>query len=90
MILDSIEDIIRRVNTRAPIINLPIEKISLDLLIDTGRISLEDAEEMAHIEDEHTHSETLKNCVHKSDYLFNHILLSEFFRGLPYEVYRVK
>jgi G3E family GTPase len=90
MILNSIEDIIRRVNAQAPIINLPTEKISLELLLDTGRISLEDAEKMVNTEDEHTHSETLRNCVHKSDYLFNHILLSEFFRGLPYEIYRVK
>ena len=77
-------------NTYAPIINLPTDQISLDFLLDTGRISLEDAEKMANTEDEHTHSETLKNCVHKSDYFFDHILLSEFFRELPYEIYRVK
>ncbi len=59
MILSSIEDIIRRVNAQAPIINLPTKQISLDLLLDTGRISFEDTEKMASIEDEHTHSETL-------------------------------
>jgi G3E family GTPase len=90
MILSSIEDIIRRMNAQTPIINLPTEQISLDFLLDTNRISLEDADKMTNIEDEHTHSETLKNCVHKSDYHFDHILLSEFFRELPYEIYRVK
>ena len=59
MILDSIEDIIRRVNALAPIINLPTDKISLDLLLDTGRISLEDADKMSHTKDDHAHSETL-------------------------------
>ncbi len=88
--LDSIEDIIRRVNVHAPIINTPTEQIPIDLLLDTDRISLEDIEKMAQIEDEHTHSETLGNCVHKSDYYFDHILLSEFLRELPYEIYRVK
>lgn len=90
LVLGSIEDVIRRVNSQAPIINLPTEKISLDLLLDTGRISLEDAKKMTNTEDEHTHNETLWSCVHKSDFLFNHMLLSEFFRELPYEIYRVK
>jgi G3E family GTPase len=30
------------------------------------------------------------HCVHRSDYVFDHIQLSEFFRELPYETYRVK
>jgi G3E family GTPase len=90
MTLESIEDIIRRVNIYAPIINLPTDQIPLDLLLDTERISLEDKEKMREIEDNHTHSETFSNYIHKSDYPFNHILLSEFFRELPYEIYRVK
>ncbi len=90
MILSSIEDIIRRVNAQAPIINLPTKQISLDLLLDTGRISFEDTEKMASIEDEHTHSETLWNCVHKSDYFFDSMKIAGFFRELPYEIYRVK
>ncbi len=32
----------------------------------------------------------MNHCVHRSDYIFDHILLSEFFRELPYETYRVK
>lgn len=59
MILNSIEDIIRRVNAQAPIINLPTENISLDLLLDTSRISPEDLEKMKHTEDEHTHSQSI-------------------------------
>lgn len=90
MILNSIEDIIRRVNAYAPILNMRIEDIPLDALLDTDRISLTDAENMTHISDEHTHSETMSHCVHRSDYVFDHILLSEFFRELPYETYRVK
>jgi G3E family GTPase len=90
MILGSIEDVIRRVNAHAPIIHLPTAQIPLDLLLDTDRISLEDAKEMVDTRDEHTHSETFWNFVHKSEYLFDHIRLSEFFRELPYEIYRVK
>ena len=90
MILNSIEDIIRRVNAYAPILNMPTGDIPLDALLDTERISLADAENMLHISDEHSHSETMKHCIHKSDYIFDHMLLSEFFRELPYETYRVK
>lgn len=90
MILRSVEDIIRRVNIRAPIINIPTGKISLDLLLDTHRISPQDADKIAHTEDEHIHSEKFWNFVHKSDFVFDHLLLSEFFRDLPYEIYRVK
>jgi G3E family GTPase len=59
LVIDSIETIIRRVNAGAPIINLPTSEISLDLLLDTDRISLEDAEMMADIEDDHSHGESL-------------------------------
>ncbi len=90
MILESITDIIRRVNAYAPILNMPTKDIPLDALLDTDRISLDDAENMASISDEHSHSETMKYSIHKSDYLFDHILLSGFFRELPYETYRVK
>lgn len=89
-ILESIEDIIRRVNAYAPIINRATGNITLDLLLDTNRISLEDAEKMAETLDEHTHSESMWHYVHHSDYLFDHIKLSEFFRDLPYSIYRVK
>jgi G3E family GTPase len=90
LILDSIETIIRRVNAGAPIIDLPTSDISLDLLLDTDRISFEDAEMMADIEDDHHHVESLGSSVHRSDYLFDSRLLSDFFRELPYETYRVK
>ena len=90
MILNSIEDIIRRVNAYAPILNMLTEDIPLDALLDTDRISLTDAENMTHISDEHTHSATMNHCIHRSDYVFDHIRLSEFFRELPYETYRVK
>lgn len=89
-ILESIEDIIRRVNAYAPIINLPTEKITLDHLLDTNRISFEDAEKLTNTTDEHTHSESMSHYVHNSDYYFDHIKLSEFFRDLPYSIYRVK
>ncbi len=89
-ILDSIEDIIRRVNAYAPIINRSTVKISLDLLLDTERISLADAGKLATIQDEHSHSESMWYYVHNSEYLFDHIKLSEFFRDLPYSIYRVK
>ncbi len=90
IILGSITDIIRRVNAQAPIINLPTNQISLDLLLDTERISLVDIAKMVNIEDEHTHSGTLWNCVHKSSHQFEGIKIAEFFRELPYEIYRVK
>jgi G3E family GTPase len=89
-ILESIEDIIRRVNAYAPIINLPTEKITLDHLIDTNRISIEDAQKLNNTTDEHHHSDSMGHYVHNSDYLFDHIKLSEFFRELPYSIYRVK
>ncbi|NRH21024.1 GTP-binding protein [Candidatus Gracilibacteria bacterium] len=89
-ILNSIEDIIRRVNAYAPIINLPTEKISLELLLDTNRISIEDSEKLSEINDNHTHSETMGHYVYKSDLTFNHLKLSEFFKELPYSIYRIK
>lgn len=89
-ILNSIEDIIRRVNAYAPIINRETEDISLDLLLDTNRISIEDMGKLSETTDEHTHSESMWHYVHQSEYLFDHIKLSEFFRDLPYSIYRVK
>lgn len=89
-ILESIEDIIRRVNAYAPIINLPTQKITLDHLLDTHRITLEDAQKMTNTNDEHVHSDSIHHYVHNSEYLFDHIKLSEFFRDLPYSIYRVK
>ena len=89
-ILDSIEDIIRRVNAYAPIINRKTEDIPLDLLLDTDRITPEDAEKLNNTTDEHHHSESMGHYVHQSEYLFDHIKLSEFFRDLPYSIYRVK
>lgn len=45
---------------------------------------------MSQVHDDHSHSENMSNYVHQSDYLFDHIKLSEFFRDLPYSIYRVK
>lgn len=89
-IINSIEDIIRKVNIYAPIINLPTEKISLDLLLDTNRISLETTEKLSEINDSHTHSENMWHYIYSSDLIFDHIKLSEFFKELPYSIYRVK
>ncbi|MBX9809885.1 GTP-binding protein [Candidatus Gracilibacteria bacterium] len=89
-ILESIEDIIRKVNAYAPILNTKTENITLDHLLDTDRISLEDAQKLSETTDEHAHSESMGHYVHHSEYIFDHIKLSEFFRDLPYSIYRVK
>ena len=89
-ILGSIEDIIRRVNALAPIIDTPTDMIPLEMLLDTERITEDGEEILRDTQDEHTHGDALTHFVHKSDYLFDHRLLSEFLRDLPYEVYRVK
>jgi hypothetical protein len=47
------------VNAYAPIINRKTENISLDLLLDTNRISIEDTEKLTKTTDEHTHSESM-------------------------------
>jgi len=78
------------VNAYAPIINRKTEDIPLDLLLDTDRITPEDAEKLNNTTDEHHHSESMGHYVHQSEYLFDHIKLSEFFRDLPYSIYRVK
>lgn len=90
IILDSIENIIRKVNAQAPIINVKTDQIPINLLLDTCRISDEEIQKITNSQDTHTHLESMKNFVYKSDYLFHHIRLSEFFRDLPYEIYRVK
>ncbi len=86
----AIDDIIRRVNAYAPIIREPIANISIETLLDTERVSLESAEKLKNTEDVHMHEETIGHYLYQTDESFDHIALSEFFRDLPYEVYRVK
>ena len=85
-----IELAVRKINALAPVITTPLSQIPLDVLLDTDRLDTPDIERLRDTTDDHTHSESLTNYAYSSDILFDHMLLSEFFRELPYEIYRVK
>lgn len=88
--IDMIEQVVRRVNFYAPIVEASYGKVSLDLLLDTSRIDEKWEEKMRNIKDDHTHSESMNSYTYTSKWEFDPTLLDQLFIEIPYEIYRVK